>query len=65
LAKEERQMAKTTANCSNSFCHLHLISSVSRSQRPLIKFWVKSDHTGDAYSIQDLSKEHFICRRSC
>jgi hypothetical protein len=47
LAKEARQMgemekfvrrpfAKTTANCSNSFCHFHLISSVSRSQRPLI-----------------------------
>jgi hypothetical protein len=28
--------AKTTANCSNSFCHFDLISSVSRSQRPLI-----------------------------
>jgi hypothetical protein len=49
LAKEARQMgemekfvrrpfAKTTANCSNSFCHFHLISSVSRSQRPLI--WI-------------------------
>jgi hypothetical protein len=30
------RVAKTTANCSNSFCHFHLISSVSRSQRPLI-----------------------------
>jgi hypothetical protein len=38
LAKEARQMAKsarcssakTIANCSNYFCHLHLISSVSR-----------------------------------
>jgi hypothetical protein len=42
LANEARQMgemakrshgarfAKTTANCSNSFCHFHLISSVSR-----------------------------------
>ena len=44
LAKEARQMAKfarcsfakTTANCSNSFRHFHLISSVSRPQRPLI-----------------------------
>ena len=44
LAKEARQMAKfarcpfakTTTNCSNSFCHFHLISSVSRPQRPLI-----------------------------
>ena len=43
LAKEARQMAKfarcsfakTTANCSNSFCHFHLISSMSRLQRPL------------------------------
>ena len=46
LAKEARQMAKfkrcpftkTIANCSNSFCHFHLISSVSRPQRPLIMF---------------------------
>ena len=29
--------AKTITNCSNSFCHFHLISSVSRTQRPLIK----------------------------
>jgi hypothetical protein len=29
---------KTTANCSNSFCHFHLISSVSQPQRPLIKY---------------------------
>ena len=44
LAKEAQQMAKfarcpfakTTANCSNSFCHFHLISSVSQPQRPLI-----------------------------
>jgi hypothetical protein len=28
--------AKTTENCFNSFCHFHLISSVSRPQRPLI-----------------------------
>jgi hypothetical protein len=28
--------AKTTANCFNSFCHFHLISSISRSQRSLI-----------------------------
>ena len=28
--------AKTNANCFNSFCHFHLISSVSRPQRPLI-----------------------------
>jgi hypothetical protein len=42
--KETRQMAKfarcsfakITANCSNSFCHFHLISSMSRPQRPLI-----------------------------
>jgi hypothetical protein len=27
------QFAKTTANCSNCFCHVHLISSVSRPQR--------------------------------
>jgi hypothetical protein len=26
---------KTTANCSNSFCHFHLFLSVSRPQRPL------------------------------
>jgi hypothetical protein len=32
---------KTTANCSNCFCHVHLISSVSRPQRPLI-FYVNS-----------------------
>jgi hypothetical protein len=40
LAKEARHMAKfaqcsfakTTANCSNSFCHFHLISSMSRPQ---------------------------------
>ena len=46
LAKEARQMAKfkrcpftkTIANCSNSFCHFYLISSVSRPQRPLIMF---------------------------
>ena len=48
LASEARQMgemqnshgaqfAKTTANCFNSFCHFHLILSVSRSQRPLIE----------------------------
>jgi hypothetical protein len=47
FANEARQMgemakfarclfAKTTANCSNSFCHSRLISSVSRPQRPLI-----------------------------
>jgi hypothetical protein len=30
------RFAKTTANCSNFFCHFHLISSVSRPQRPLI-----------------------------
>ena len=44
LAKEVRQMAKfarcpfakTTVNCSNSFCHFHLISSVSQPQRPMI-----------------------------
>ena len=29
------RFAKTTANCSNSFCHFHLILSVSRPQRPL------------------------------
>jgi hypothetical protein len=29
--------AKATANCPNSFCHFHLISSVSRPQRPLIE----------------------------
>jgi hypothetical protein len=28
--------AKTSANCSNYFCHFHLISSVSRPQWPLI-----------------------------
>jgi hypothetical protein len=46
LAKGTRQMAKfarylvakITANCSNSFCHFLMISSVSRSQRPLISF---------------------------
>ena len=27
---------KTTANCSNSFCHFHLILSVSWAQQPLI-----------------------------
>jgi hypothetical protein len=32
------RFAKTSANCSNSFCHFHLIWSVSRPQRPLIKF---------------------------
>jgi hypothetical protein len=44
LAREARQMvkfarrpfAKTTANCSISFCHFHLISSVSRPQQPLL-----------------------------
>ena len=44
LWNQGRQMAKfarcsfekTTANCFNSFCHFHLISSVSRPQRPLI-----------------------------
>jgi hypothetical protein len=30
------RFARTTANCSNSFCHFPLISSVSRPQRPLI-----------------------------
>jgi hypothetical protein len=43
LAKEAQQIAKfapcsfakTTANCSNSFSHFHLISSVSQPQRPL------------------------------
>jgi hypothetical protein len=51
LAKEARQMgemakfaegarfAKTTANCFNSFCHFHLISSVSRPQPPLIYYY--------------------------
>ena len=35
MAKFARySFAKTTANCSNSFCHFHLISSVSRPQRP-------------------------------
>ena len=29
------RFAKTTANFSNSFCHFHLILSVSRPQRPL------------------------------
>ena len=41
MAKAARQMAKfarfpfpkTTANCSNSFCHFHLTSSVSRPQK--------------------------------
>jgi hypothetical protein len=32
------RFAKATANCSNSFCHFHLILSVSRPQRPLILF---------------------------
>jgi hypothetical protein len=37
MAKFARySFAKTTANCFNSFCHFHLISSVSRPQRPLI-----------------------------
>ncbi len=44
LEKKARQMAKfarcpfakTTANCSNSFRHFHLISSVNRLQRPFI-----------------------------
>jgi hypothetical protein len=53
LAKEARQMAKfawcpfakTTANCSNSFCHFHLISSVSRPQRPLIISYDLKSHT--------------------
>jgi hypothetical protein len=36
MAKFARcSFAKTTANCSNSFCHFHLISSASRPQRPL------------------------------
>jgi hypothetical protein len=30
------RFGKTTANCSNSFRHFHLILSVSRPQRPLI-----------------------------
>jgi hypothetical protein len=34
------RFAKTTANCSNSFCHFHLISSVSRPQGPLIVFYI-------------------------
>jgi hypothetical protein len=29
------RFAKTTANCSNSFCHFHLILSVSWPQQPL------------------------------
>jgi hypothetical protein len=29
------RFAKTTENCSNSFCHVHLIFSVSRPQRPI------------------------------
>jgi hypothetical protein len=33
--------AKITANCSNSFCHFHLIASVSQPQRPLIVFGVQ------------------------
>ena len=33
-----RPFAKTTANCSNSFCHFHLISSASWPRRPLIMF---------------------------
>jgi hypothetical protein len=49
LAKEARQLAtfgwcpfaKTTANCSNSFSHFHLISSMSRPQRPLIMLSVQ------------------------
>ena len=37
MAKFARcSFAKTTANCFNSFCHIHLISSVSPPQRPLI-----------------------------
>jgi hypothetical protein len=37
MAKFARcSFAKITANCSNSFCHFHLISSISRPQRPLI-----------------------------
>ena len=37
MAKFARcSFAKTTANCFNSFGHFHLISSVSRLQRPLI-----------------------------
>jgi hypothetical protein len=34
--------AKTNANCFNSFCHFRLISSVSRSQRPLNKMSASS-----------------------
>jgi hypothetical protein len=30
------RFSKTTTNCPNSFCHFHLISSVSRPQGPLI-----------------------------
>jgi hypothetical protein len=54
LAKQARQMAKftrcscakTTANCFNSFCHFHLISSVSRPQRPWIRKCSNvADHT--------------------
>jgi hypothetical protein len=33
-------VCKKTANCFNSFCHFHLISSVSRPQRPLISIWL-------------------------
>ena len=37
MAKFARcSFAKTTANCFNSFCYFHFISSVSRPQRPLI-----------------------------
>ena len=37
MAKFARcSFAKTTATCFNSFCHFHLISSVSRRQWPLI-----------------------------
>jgi hypothetical protein len=39
------RFAKTTANCSNSFCHFHLISSVSRPQRPLIISYDLKSHT--------------------
>jgi hypothetical protein len=53
LAQEARQMekfarcsfAKTTANRSNSFCHINLISSVNRHQRPLITYSFCRDET--------------------
>jgi hypothetical protein len=32
--------ARTTANCSNSFCHFHLIMTVSRPQQHLICLWM-------------------------